>query len=257
MAKRKPLAVPASVEQQGSQVHKGSIPFPHTSRDNIVSTREGYCDEKEEVKVMFTKTLILTREFAPHRVVSWDRAVTMLFQGKIRVVEEYLGDDNIVGVIKSKQHADFRKVLQALGTRAQPGCDVPIYVPSVASLVNSTGSFKRGVKFSRMGVFTRDNFKCQYCGQTKKMNLLNYDHVTPRLLGGRTVWDNIVTACYPCNTRKGHRTPEQANMKLLRKPFAPKTLPMTAPRLAYEEIPVGWLPYVVSYYGTEVVSEVA
>src|SRR5271157_1987184 len=179
---------------------------------------------------MATKTLILTRDFYPHKVVLQDRALLMLFQGKIRVVEEYQGDEHIVGKIEPKRHADFRQVLKALGNRVQEGCDLVIRTPSVASLVNSIGSVKRGVKFSRINVFTRDGFRCQYCGESKKMTDLNYDHLVPRQQGGRTVWENIVTACYPCNSRKANRTPEQAGMKVRRRPYKPKTLPMLGPR---------------------------
>ena len=181
----------------------------------------------------------------------------MLFQGKIRVVEEYTSDEHLVGVIEPKRHRDFRNVINALGTRAQPGCDIPIYIPSVASLINSTGSFKRGVKFSRINVFTRDNFRCQYCGESKKMGALNYDHLIPRFRGGKTVWENIVTACYPCNSRKGNRTPEEAGMRVLKKPYKPKTLPMMSPRFDPKEIPLNWLPYVITFIGESAVTEVA
>jgi hypothetical protein len=75
------------------------------------------------------------------------------------------------------------------------------------------------------------------------MKELNYDHVHPRHRGGKTNWDNIVTACYPCNDRKANRTPEQAGMKLLRKPFRPKTLPMSFLQIDRQTIPGIWEPY--------------
>ncbi len=206
---------------------------------------------------MTTRTLILTREFAPHKVVTWERAVLMLFQGKIRVVDEYMSDDHIVGVLPHKRHKDYRQVVQALGNRVQEGCDVVIRTPAVATLINAVGGVKRGVKFSRINVFTRDGFRCCYCGEANEMRALNYDHVVPRLQGGKTVWENIVTACYPCNSRKGSRTPEQAGMKLLRRPYKPRTLPMCGPRFDPREIPPAWLPYVVSFLGTGEVAEVA
>src|SRR5512135_35163 len=200
---------------------------------------------------MSTKTLILTREFAPHKIVAEDRALLMLFQGKIRVVEEYTSDEHIVGVLPPARHAEFRQVLKAFGTRVQEGCDLVIRTPSVASLINSVGSVKRGVKFSRINVFTRDGFRCMYCGESKKMLDLNYDHVVPRDQGGRTVWENIVASCYPCNSRKGNRTPEQAGMRLRRRPYKPKTLPMLGPRFDHKDMPLNWLPYVVDFIGTE------
>ena len=86
---------------------------------------------------------------------------------------------------------------------------------------------KRGVKFSRNNVFARDDFRCQYCGARKSARELNYDHVVPRVQGGKTVWENIVASCYDCNGMKRGRTPEQAGMKLLRAPVKPRSLPMT------------------------------
>ncbi|MGH8474235.1 MAG: HNH endonuclease, partial [Methylococcales bacterium] len=58
-------------------------------------------------------------------------------------------------------------------------------------------------------MFLRDRFSCQYCGSPHH---LTFDHVTPRRLGGRTSWENVATACAPCNLRKGGRTPRQAHM---------------------------------------------
>jgi 5-methylcytosine-specific restriction endonuclease McrA len=75
-------------------------------------------------------------------------------------------------------------------------------------------------KLSRSEVFSRDHYTCQYCGrQTKELTL---DHVVPRRRGGTHAWDNVVSACIPCNRRKGGRTPEEARMKLLRQPRAPR-----------------------------------
>ena len=64
--------------------------------------------------------------------------------------------------------------------------------------------------------------------------------------GGSTGWENIVTSCYPCNLRKRNRTPEQAGMRLLRKPFRPKTLPMSFLQLDRRTLPKIWEPYCKS-----------
>ena len=63
--------------------------------------------------------------------------------------------------------------------------------------------------FTRFNLFLRDKFTCQYCG---KLRDLTFDHVVPRAQGGRTTWENVVTACSPCNLKKGGRTPKQAAM---------------------------------------------
>ena len=115
---------------------------------------------------------------------------------------------------------------------------------AVVRLRKAIGAKKHAVRFSRINVYTRDGFHCQYCGEKKGMRDLNYDHVVPRVRGGKTVWENIVTSCYACNDRKGSRTPEEAGMTLRKKPFKPSSLPVT-PVLPMRrvEMPEAWLPY--------------
>lgn len=72
--------------------------------------------------------------------------------------------------------------------------------------------------FTRFNLFLRDRFQCQYCGSGKD---LTFDHVIPRRLGGRTSWENVTTACSPCNLKKGGRTPQQAHMRMLEAPYRP------------------------------------
>jgi 5-methylcytosine-specific restriction endonuclease McrA len=168
-------------------------------------------------------TLILTPWMSPHRIVPWHKAVCDLTTTdkrgpKIRVIEEY--DETICSPTLTMK------------------------VPSVTVLVRPVAAYKKGVKFSRINVMTRDRFQCQYCGKRLPMKKLNYDHVVPRIQGGPTVWTNIATSCYPCNDRKGSRTPQQAGMTLLRKPFRPDTLPMTTPAMPLDRVPDQWLPYL-------------
>lgn len=119
-------------------------------------------------------------------------------------------------------------------------------MPAVARLLRTTSAFKKGVKFSRVNVMSRDEFKCQYCGNKFRMNELNYDHVIPRAQGGKTIWTNIATSCWDCNSKKGARTPEQAKMKLIRQPYRPKTLPLSQPIFSLRKIPKEWEPYLGS-----------
>jgi 5-methylcytosine-specific restriction endonuclease McrA len=72
--------------------------------------------------------------------------------------------------------------------------------------------------FTRFNLFLRDKFQCQYCGTS---NQLTFDHVIPRRLGGNTSWENVASACLPCNLKKGGRTPQQAHMQLQMKPIRP------------------------------------
>ncbi len=102
---------------------------------------------------------------------------------------------------------------------------VPLRVPKVLLLKHYDRVPIKEVKFSKEAIFQRDKFCCQYCGQTYPEHLLNLDHVIPRDLGGKTSWENIVTSCIPCNTRKANRMPHQANMSIQSRPVRPKRRP--------------------------------
>lgn len=162
---------------------------------------------------MRNRTLVLDRGYQPHRVVPWQRAVVMLFGGKAEVLEEY--EDVVRSVSLS------------------------IRMPSVVRLVRG-GRPKRAIKFSRFNVMLRDGFTCQYCRRELPMRQLTYDHVVPRARGGRTGWNNIVTACRPCNGRKGDRTPKEAGMVLPHPPVKPDWLPTTASKLRRDGYPPSW-----------------
>jgi len=74
---------------------------------------------------------------------------------------------------------------------------------------------------SNVALFRRDCNTCLYCGETFPIQELSRDHVRPLVQGGGNHWNNVVTACKPCNHRKGGKTPEQARMQLLAIPFTP------------------------------------
>ncbi|AOG00060.1 HNH endonuclease family protein [Blastomonas sp. RAC04] len=99
-----------------------------------------------------------------------------------------------------------------------------VHSPTVQMKIPSVIALKQYVKpseypaFTRFNLFLRDRFHCQYCGSPHQ---LTFDHVVPRRLGGKTTWQNVATACAPCNMRKGGRTPAQANMRLMVPPIRP------------------------------------
>jgi 5-methylcytosine-specific restriction endonuclease McrA len=87
-------------------------------------------------------------------------------------------------------------------------------LPSVISLKEYIPTSRRPA-FTRFNVFLRDRFACQYCGDAFPTHDLTFDHVIPRSRGGRTTWDNVVTACSPCNL------PHKINMHPLVRPTEP------------------------------------
>jgi 5-methylcytosine-specific restriction endonuclease McrA len=146
------------------------------------------------------ETLVLNIGYEPIAKIPWQRAITLIWEGKVEVVEEY--EDKWV-----------RSVTIALK------------MPSVVRFLKMIRGRKKAIKFSRENVYARDKGKCQYCAKNVPRSSFTYDHVNPRAQGGQTVWENVVVACVPCNQKKSGRTPEQAGMKLLSKPIKPTKLP--------------------------------
>jgi 5-methylcytosine-specific restriction endonuclease McrA len=95
-------------------------------------------------------------------------------------------------------------------------------VPRVVHLLRYDRTPRVSVRLTRRNLMFRDAHQCQYCGKRPPLRELNIDHVVPRSRGGDDSWENLVTACRPCNLRKGWKTPEEANMRLARRPFRPK-----------------------------------
>ena len=169
------------------------------------------------------ETLVLDTSYQPMARVSWQRAVTLLFLGKIEVVEEY----------------DDREIRSTT---------VVIKMPSVIRFLRKITRKKKKIKFSRENVYARDNGKCQYCQKRITRADATYDHVVPRSKGGKTTWDNIVISCVKCNQDKGGRTPGQAGMKLKVKPIRPKKLPESHVTIMWRKgDPNTWKTWLRSY----------
>lgn len=120
--------------------------------------------------------------YFPLSLWSWQDAIKAVFLDRVNIVAEY---ERIV------RSANFQMKL-----------------PSVVSLKTYVKPM-RNPAFTRFNVFLRDRFQCQYCGQKED---LTFDHVVPRSRGGRTTWENVVTACAACNLLKGGHLPHRAGM---------------------------------------------
>jgi 5-methylcytosine-specific restriction endonuclease McrA len=141
--------------------------------------------------------LVLNATYEPLNIVSIQRAVVLLLKEKAEIVE----------AAKMKLRAEHMAMDWPLVIRLVVFVPVPRRLP---------------LPLSRRTVMARDLYTCQYCGAQPGKSDLTVDHVVPRSRGGATMWENVVTACAPCNRRKGDRLPEEARMMLLAKPVRPR-----------------------------------
>lgn len=181
--------------------------------------------------------LVLNADFSLLEVVDWQAAVSMLILDKVRMVEEYAG-------------------------RFLRSTSVTMPFPAVVVRTEYVKT-KRRTKFSRKNVLARDSYTCQYCGAKPRRSngspdlaALTLDHVVPRaqskdgwvMSSGKRVritsWENITTACEPCNALKADRTPQQAQMTLRRPPRPPTAVDVVWMGMFRHTIPSEWKDYL-------------
>ena len=144
--------------------------------------------------------LLLNTTFEPLTVVTARRALKLLFSKKAQSIED---GGAYIQTIRAK-----------------------VRIPSVNQIVYYIKKPYLAPKFSKRSVFIRDSFNCQYCGRHNPKPTI--DHIIPRSKGGKTCWNNVVTACHSCNNKKGDRSLKEAGMRLIKEPQDPKFLVYSA-----------------------------
>ncbi|MGC8744482.1 MAG: HNH endonuclease [Verrucomicrobiia bacterium] len=168
------------------------------------------------------QVLVLNRLWQAVNVCSVRRALTLLFTGHAEVVFE-TAEGNFQTFNFLEWH-DFSQ-REPVPDESISTVSFRIRIPRVIMLLFFDKLPKKEVKFTRHNIFERDKNTCQYCGRVFDRKELNLDHVIPKDRGGPTTWENIVCSCIECNTKKANRTPQEAGMRLIRKPKKPKWRP--------------------------------
>lgn len=158
--------------------------------------------------------LVLNQNYQPLNVCNARRALVLLVMGKAELMQNGRGDIHSI-------------------SQTFP-------VPSIIRLLRIVKRPLMRRRLSRLAVFHRDSFTCQYCGTRTKA--LTLDHIVPRSRGGAHAWENVVSACIPCNHRKAGATPAEANMRPLRLPKPPHPDPYALFR--YRDIFEEWRQFI-------------
>ena len=144
------------------------------------------------VSALSSPVLVLNASYEPIHVCAARRALVLLFKG--------------VAVAQESHDLQLRSPTASYDT------------PSVIRLLEYRRIPRQTRALSRKNILIRDHHTCQYCGHKGGAGELTLDHVLPRSRGGGGSWENLVAACRPCNNRKGDRLPDEAGMKLRKKP---------------------------------------
>jgi len=169
------------------------------------------------------RVLILNRLWQAVNIVGAKRAFGLLLQDNAKVIHstdddfQVLKSDEWIAYSMSNPPNNDEDCVQTVRYK--------IRIPSILLLNYYDKLPMKEVKFTRQHLFERDKYTCQYCGGRFSQRELNLDHVIPRDRGGKTSWENIVTSCLHCNTRKGNRFPHEAGLRLKHKPIRPKWRP--------------------------------
>lgn len=195
------------------------------------------------------RVLVLNRLWQPVNIVGIRRAVSLLFQDHASVIHPVGGHYEILSAEQwledsmanppRPHEASVRSIKFAL--RA----------PQILLLKEYDRVPVQETKLNRRSIFERDEFRCQYCGEVFAESHLNIDHVIPRDKGGVTSWENVVTSCIDCNSRKANRVPHQAGMAVRRQPRKPRWRPFVSQ--LHRDNPVDvWAPFVEKQGGDRV-----
>ncbi len=169
------------------------------------------------------QTLVLNRLWQAVNVVGVERAFSLLALEHAQVI---YAEDGSFRLFDGAGWFAFSKDFEtAPGSRVIRTVSQQVVVPTVLILRGYDRMLMQEMKFNRQNLLERDDFRCQYCGKNLPVKELNMDHVVPRDRGGGTSWENVVTSCIKCNSKKGNRSPKEAGMRLLKEPKRPPRRP--------------------------------
>ena len=178
-----------------------------------------------ESGVLSSNVLVLNKYYMAVHITDVKRAFCLLFKDLAEVIA--YEDNNYL----SYDFESWMEISRLRDRWPQDGDFVhtvscTIRVPRIVRLLFYDRLPRQTVKLNRRNIFARDENRCQYCGRRHPTSELSIDHVVPRSLGGRSLWDNLVCACVACNVRKGGRLPQEVGMRLIRKPVRPARSPV-------------------------------
>jgi len=204
---------------------------------------------------MESKVLKLNRNYSPIGLCTARDAFELIYSNRAEVVNVEEGSYTTYDFKSWAEISELRHELEEYGDFDEFVFTsyLTLQVPRVVRTTEFSNMPHHKVKLSRRNIYMRDKNTCQYCGKVVKPSLLTIDHVIPKSQGGRNSWKNLVCACYPCNSKKGAKTPKEAHVRLLKKPVEPRFIESMDLNLDREKYSM-WDHFVSqSYWNTEII----
>ncbi len=222
---------------QGAVLSCGEEPAPTPGAESDLSF------SREAAPVHPSKrVLVLNRNWQAVGIVGVKRAFLLLFREDARVISTAKDAHALLDIAQwlelSARHPPAPEEETLATVR------FPVRIPSVLILSDYDRLPMCEVHLSREGILSRDECTCQYCGQRYPESELTIDHVIPRERGGRSTWENLVTACRDCNERKANRLPHEAGMRLTRRPRRPPRIPFAAAAVREGRFEAAWREFL-------------
>ena len=170
--------------------------------------------------------LVLNKHYMAVRIIGARRAFSLLFRDLAEVVSLEQGAYSNYNFQSWCDVSEFKRNFEPDGHDWVSTVNFYVAVPRIIRLLFYDRLPRNEVKFNRRNIFARDKNRCQYCGRRFPTSELSLDHVIPKSMGGKSVWENIVCSCTKCNVIKGGQTLKQAGMTLVQKPARPRHNPL-------------------------------
>jgi 5-methylcytosine-specific restriction endonuclease McrA len=178
--------------------------------------------------------LVLNKHYMAIRIIRARRAFSLRFRDLAEVVSFERGNYSNYDFQSWCDVSQFKRDFEPDGNDWVATVNFHIAVPRIIRLLFYDRLPRNEVKFNRRNIFARDKNHCQYCGKRYPTSELSLDHIIPRSMGGKSVWENMVCACVKCNVQKGGRTPKRAGLTLIRKPVKPRRNPLVHIHLGHK-----------------------
>jgi len=189
-------------------------------------------------------TLVLNKQWSAICIVDWKKSISLLYQNHANVIDS----DCMAYDFQEWNEISKERIAKGVQGNVKSSVSFTIFVPEVISLLVYDRLPPQDVILTRESIFVRDGYRCGFCGKQFKRKDLTWDHIIPRSQGGKNTWENLISACGNCNSKKSNLSLKDAGMKLLWTPTKPKWTGKMGITLGSIKVKKSWESWISKAY---------